>query len=220
MPILRYTAIQAYFRRIHYSVLTLVITFVCSASSTHAASERPFCRSTQKSLTSSSTHYPTLDQWAELQVYYGSIEGYKTSPIFNLVLTQTCESAGMKGFIYRFQTWAKPTRRSKTKLYYCYAKMVEIPSGFRKNNGTFCSLSLDSTLNNSETSTIEFTYDQPSDPYSIHHTSSSDSPDYSQLQNEFNHSLNIGLDRGFDPFFDTRTQSDHGPDSRSGSPDL
>lgn len=194
------------------SSLSFASLFAFSASAQAGNLE---CKTVAQKISKTSETYQRIENLAELQVYYGTIEGFKTSPVLNLYRTQACTENGMKGDVFRFQTLAKPTPRSKERLFYCYAKIVSPQAHLFFNYGTHCS-----TSNDQEIASSGFPYNQSSDPYSTDssHQRNERSPDYNHLENEFNHALNRGLDQGFDPFFDSDQRNTDGPDSIEGSP--
>lgn len=173
------------------------------------------CQNVNQKISQTSENYSHIENLASIHVYYGSIDGYKTSPILNLYRTQICTDDGVKGEVFRFQTLAKSTARAKEMLFYCYAKVVSPKRDVRLNTGTYCSISENETV-----ATSGFPYNQPSDPYSTNrdHHGSERSPDYDRMESEFTHALNRGIDQGFDPFFNSDHPNSNGPDSISGSP--
>lgn len=181
----------------------------------NAEAGKPKCKVVNQSIERDSKLYRYVDELAELHVYYGDIRARKVGKISRTFLTDSCTKDGMKGFVVRFQTWAKVTPQSAQKLFYCYAKIVQYGAGDLRNQGTFCT-----KAKNSAAAQVEFPYDQPSDPYSRFAEQSSSSSSYSEvdgLEEEFNHSRSVGIDSGFDPFYDTNSGDDNGPDSNSGT---
>lgn len=197
-----------------FSLAFLTIAFV-SISSANALE----CKNVKQKISSRSEIHQKLENLAELHVYYGSIEGHKTSSIFNVYRTQACMDDGIQGDVFRFQTLAKPTARSKERLYYCYAKIVSPRAGVVLNRGTFCSIT-PASAKNAPTSADGYPYNLASDPYSTDrsHHDNEKSPDFDHLENEFNHALNRGLDQGFDPFYDSYRMNSNGPDDGVDSP--
>jgi hypothetical protein len=192
------------------SKITFVALFTIFISNAEAS--KPKCKIINESVPRDSKLYQYVDELADLHVYYGDIRAKKMNKISKTFLTDICTKDGMKGYVVRFQTWAKLTTASAQKLFYCYSKIIQYGSNDLRNQGTFCT-----PVKSTQISPLEFPYDLPSDPYSRYTEQSSGSSDVDGLEDEFNHSRSVGIDSGFDPFYDTQNRHDDGPDSRSGS---
>jgi hypothetical protein len=194
----------------------LFLTLLLAVSTTAAArAEQPDCKTLNESVKSGSKLFRYVDDLAEHHVYYGSITTAKSSAISKVFLTDECRLESKTGVIIRFQVNAKEQKKTLSRLYYCYAKIVKLSRTDWRNNGTFCGLSKNDSLERQE---IRFPYDSPSDPYARVQlpTGASDS-DIDRLKDEYDHARASGLDSGFDPFYDTGSRNTDGPDSKNDS---
>lgn len=185
-------------------LLSVLVSFFSTAEAAP-----PKCKTINERISRDSKLYRYVNELADLHVYYGNISAKKTGLISKSFLTDTCIQDGVKGFVVRFQTYAKLSTQSSQKLFYCYSKIIQYGSGSQRNQGTFCTKS-----KAQQQQQVQFPYNIPSDPYSRF---SAVDTEVDGLVDEFNHSRNVGIDSGFDPFYNTNSNGSEGPDYSGGS---
>ncbi len=187
--------------------LLLLTTIVCVSATAQAGA--PKCKTVNERISRDSKLYAYVNDLANLHVYYGNISAKKVGLISKTFLTDSCTKDGVKGVVVRFQTLVKQSPSSAQKLFYCYSKIIQYSSSDQRNQGTFCT-----KAKSNQNIDIQFPYDLPSDPYSRF---SSVETDVDGLVDEFKHSRNVGIDSGFDPFYNTSSPNSNGPDDLGGS---
>ncbi len=121
----------------HYISLIIVLNFISS----FAFADKPLvCKKANKPLSKQTKLFKTINNLADLHVYYGSIEGRKVGNVYNVSLYQDCKTSDFRAVLIHFNTKAKINPRSKAREFHCYSKSMTYNQVDWRNLGTFCSL--------------------------------------------------------------------------------